>query len=150
VSFDEPGAEPALEIVLDHPARALDTAPLAAILEAALRDHGSVARSLTVVLTDRETVHDLNRTYLDHDYPTDVVSFALDEAAAASGEIDGEVYVDLDMAAERAPEFGCDFAEEAYRYAVHGVLHLLGHDDATEEDRAAMRALEDRYLAARP
>lgn len=147
MAFAEPGAEPSFEVVLDHPTWALDTAPLAALLERAIRAEGFEARSLTVVLTDRETVHDLNRTYLDHDYPTDVVSFSLDEEAAASGVIDGEVYVDLDMAAERAPEFDAGFEEEVCRYALHGVLHLMGHDDATDEQRGAMRSLEDRYLA---
>ena len=103
-------------------------------------------RELSVVLADRATVHALNREWLGHDNPTDVVSFPLDEEAAAEGVIEGEVYVDLDTAAERAPEFGAAFEEEALRYVVHGLLHLAGHDDATDADRARMRALEDRYL----
>jgi len=103
-------------------------------------------RELSVVLADRATVHALNREWLGHDNPTDVVSFPLDEEAAAEGVIEGEVYVDLDTAAERAPEFGGAFEEEALRYVVHGLLHLVGHDDATDADRARMRALEDRYL----
>ena len=49
--------------------------------------------------------------------------------------VDGEVYVDLDTAAERAPEFGVTMAHEALRYVAHGVLHLCGYDDATEADR---------------
>ena len=57
--------------------------------------------------------------------------------------------MDLDTAAERAPEFGVPFEREALRYVVHGVLHLAGHDDATDAGRAAMRALEDVYLPGR-
>ena len=62
--------------------------------------------------------------------------------------IDGEVYVDLDMALERAPEFHSDFETEAFRYVLHGILHLLGYDDQTAELKAEMRGLEDKYLSA--
>ena len=101
---------------------------------------------LSIVLADHAAVRALNRDWLGHDYDTDVLSFPLDDEAAGRREIDGEVYVDLDTAAERAPEFDMPFELEALRYVVHGVLHLAGHDDATEAGRAAMRALEDRYL----
>ena len=75
------------------------------------------------------------------------MSFVLDEDARARGALDGEIYVDLDTAEERAPEFGTTFEAEALRYVAHGVLHLAGHDDATDPQRAAMRVLEDRALA---
>jgi probable rRNA maturation factor len=102
--------------------------------------------ALSVVLAEHAAVRALNRDWLGHDYETDVVSFALDEDAAGRHEIDGEVYVDLDTAAERAPEFGVTFEHEALRYVIHGLLHLMGHDDGTDARRERMRALEDRYL----
>lgn len=135
-----------LQIELAHPTRQLDVAALEALLRRAAEGEGFSIRYLGVVLTGHEEVHDLNRTYLGHDYETDVVSFPLDENAVAQRVVDGEVYVDLDTAAERAVEFGATFEEEARRYALHGLLHLMGHDDATDADRAAMRRLEDRYL----
>jgi rRNA maturation RNase YbeY len=58
----------------------------------------------------------------------------------------GEIYVDLDTAAERAPEFETTFEAEAARYLVHGLLHLMGYDDQDEESQRRMRELEDRYL----
>ena len=58
------------------------------------------------------------------------------------------MYVDLDTAAERHEEFDTTFEREAYRYVVHGVLHLLGYDDATEDGQQTMRALEDEYVEA--
>ena len=131
-----------------HPSRQLDEAGVRAVVEAVSAGEGVVVASLGVVLGDHRLVHDLNREWLGHDYPTDVVSFVLDEEAQARGVLDGEVYVDLDTAAERAPEFGVTPEHEALRYVAHGVLHLAGHDDATDDERAAMRALEDRYLAA--
>ena len=108
---------------------------------------GVGAGSVGIILGDHALVHELNREWLGHDYETDVVSFSLDEDAQARGVLDGEVYVDLDTAAERAPEFGVTLEHEALRYVAHGVLHLCGHDDATDVQRTAMRTLEDRYLA---
>lgn len=135
-----------LQIEVEHPTRSLDTAALEALVRRAAAAEGFAIRYLGILLTDHAAVHRLNRDFLGHDYETDVVSFPLDEDAVAERMIDGEVYVDLDTAAERAPEFGATFEHEAARYVVHGLLHLMGHDDATDAERAAMRALEDRYL----
>jgi rRNA maturation RNase YbeY len=137
---------PALDIAQAHPTRSLDEPALAALVQRAIDGEGFTLRSLGVVLADRATVHRLNREFLDHDYPTDVLSFALDDGATSEGIVDGEVYVDLDTAAERAPEFGTTFEGEARRYVVHGLLHLMGYDDATDAQRAAMREREDHYL----
>lgn len=139
---------PSLDIHLAHPSLALDEAAVRAAVARAAAGEGFAVVALSVVLADHAAVHALNREWLSHDYETDVVSFALDDEAAARGEVDGEVYVDLDTAAERAPEFGAAFEEEALRYVLHGLLHLMGHDDATDEERSRMRALEDRYLGS--
>ena len=140
---------PEVEILIEveHPSRSLDEAALDALVRRTAEAEGFAIRYLGVILTDHATVHRLNRDFLGHDYETDVVSFPLDEDAVAERVVDGEVYVDLDTAAERAPEFGTTFEDETRRYVVHGLLHLVGHDDATDAQRAAMRALEDRYLA---
>ena len=107
---------------------------------------------LALILADHETVLALNRRYLGHDYHTDVLAFDLAEerqtaARHDSGKvIHGEIYVDLDTAHERCTEFGVDAVDEALRYAVHGLLHLIGHSDRTASEKSRMHALEDRYL----
>jgi len=143
-----PEDEDGLEVHHAHETRQLDEDAVRAVVAAVCAGEGVTVASLGVVLGDHALVHDLNREWLGHDYETDVVSFVLDEEAQARGQIDGEVYVDLDTAAEVAPEFGVTMAHEALRYVAHGVLHLAGHDDATDAMRQAMRALEDRYLKA--
>ena len=140
--------ETGLEIHAAHPSRTLDANAVEAAVGAVCAGEGVRLASLSIVLADRETVWAVNRDWLAHDHPTDVVSFGLDEAAQARGEIDGEIYVDLDTAAERAPEFGATPHQEALRYIVHGLLHLVGYDDGTPEAQAQMRRLEDRYLGA--
>ena len=137
-----------LEIHHVHETLDVNDDAVRAVVLAVCAGEGVVPESVGIVLADHATVHDLNREWLDHDVETDVVSFVLDDTARARGAIDGEVYVDLDTAAERAPEFDATMEGEALRYVAHGVLHLAGHDDATDDQRAAMRALEDRYLAA--
>jgi probable rRNA maturation factor len=112
------------------------------IAERVFAGEGKAWAHLSVVLADHETVLSLNKEWLDHDWNTDVISFLLEEAP-----IEGEVYVDVETAAERHGEFDAPLTEEILRYVVHGILHLCGHDDASEEERAAMRVLEDRYLA---
>ena len=139
-----------VEVSIPHAARAAELgvteadvrAVVAAICE--LEDVG--ATDVSVVLADRALVHTLNRTWLEHDYPTDVLSFSLDAEALGRGALDGEVYVDLDTAAERAPEFDTTARTEALRYVAHGLLHLAGWDDTTDELRAAMRSREDAVL----
>lgn len=135
----------ALEIVQAHPSRRLPNALLRRLVQAVLAGEKARLRYLSLVLTDHATVRELNRTYLGHDYDTDVLSFPLSEEP---GVVEGEIYVDLDTAAKRHAEFGATFTQEACRYVVHGLLHLLGYDDATPEARAHMHRLEDRYLQA--
>ncbi|WP_412068516.1 rRNA maturation RNase YbeY [Rubrivirga sp. IMCC43871] len=144
---DVDGGPPAggVEVHLAHETRSLDVDTARAVAQAVIDGEGLSTGDVGIVLADHATVHNLNREWLGHDYETDVVSFVLDEAP---GIVDGEVYVDLDTAHERAAEFDTTPEREALRYVAHGVLHLCGHDDATDAQRAAMRALEDRYLAA--
>ncbi len=135
----------ALEIVQVHPSRRLPNALLRRLVQVVLDGEQAHLRYLSLVLADHATVRALNRVYLGHDYDTDVLSFPLSEE---SGVVEGEIYVDLDTAAERHAEFGATFTQEACRYVVHGLLHLLGYDDATPETRARMHQREDHYLQA--
>jgi len=137
-----------LDLLIEHvhPSLRLDEAALEELVRAVAAEEGFEIEYLGLILADHDTVLALNRDYLAHDYLTDVLSFSLNDTDDAI--VDGEVYVDLDTAAERHAEFGVSFEQEACRYAIHGLLHLLGYDDATPAQKATMRALEDRYLDA--
>ena len=129
-----------------HPARRVDEEAIARVVARALEGEGFRVADLSIVLTDHAAVRRLHRDWLDKDHDTDVLSFGLDEEAVSRHEVDGEVYVDLDTAAERAPEFASTPEEEVLRYVVHGVLHLCGYNDRTDAERAQMRRLENTYL----
>lgn len=99
---------------------------------------------VSVILGPHALVRELNVAYLDHDYNTDVLAFNLSEGPHSP--LEGEVYVDVETAHERHDEFDTTVAHEIARYAVHGVLHLLGHTDKTPEGQSEMRTIEDRYV----
>lgn len=137
-----------IEVFQEHETLTLPETEVWAVAQRIATGENVTWREVGVILGDHVLVHDLNREWLGHDWETDVVSFPLDEEGRARGQIEGEVYVDLDTAREVAPEVGASFEGEALRYVAHGLLHLVGYDDATDEERAVMRALEDRYLAS--
>ncbi len=130
-----------------HPILRLDETALRCTVERILSREGKPIKYLGIILTDHGTVRELNKVYRNGDYETDVLAFPLSDNEDSEDSVDGEVYVDLDMALERHERFNASFEEEASRYVVHGVLHLLGHTDGDEASCEAMRSLEDRYLA---
>lgn len=103
--------------------------------------HGANVTSCEVSLTivDNARMHELNRRHLDHDYPTDVLSFLL---GFDGQRLDGEVIVSADYAAAEAARYGWPAQDELLLYVVHGVLHLVGYDDTTPEAAAQMRQQE--------
>jgi len=93
-----------------------------------------------VVLGD-PAIRRLNRRFLGHDYATDVLSFNLQP-----GTLFGEIYVSATTAAREAKARGIDPAEELLRYAIHGMLHLFGHDDHRPADRRRMWSRQEALL----
>jgi len=109
-----------------------------------LVDAGIDRANISVAIVDDPTIHALNRRYLQHDGPTDVLSFLLDRSEES---LEGEVVVSADTAAGSAAQFGWSARDELLLYVVHGILHLVGCDDGLPEDRADMRRRERASLA---
>ena len=100
------------------------------------------AFTLSVVFVSSRFIRMINREYLSHDYVTDVVSFPL---GAGPGP-DGEIYVNLDRAASQARHYKVPVRTETRRLIIHGLLHVLGYDDATQRAKRAMTRRENTYL----
>lgn len=109
-----------------------------------LQGEGIRTATISLAIVDDRTMHTLNREYLQHDYPTDVLSFVLERGELT---LDGEIIVSADTAASRCAEFGWSAQDEMTLYVVHGLLHLIGYDDHSAADRRRMRAKEQEYLA---
>lgn len=122
----------------------VDTARLAAGVRRVLEGEGLRRAEVSVAVVDNAQIHQLNRQYLNHDYATDVLSFVLSEPGEP---LEGEIIVSAEMAQQRADEFGWDWPDELLLYAIHGTLHLCGHDDHDDTQRQLMRQREMHYLA---
>jgi len=99
---------------------------------------------VSVAVVDDPTIHELNRRYLRHDEPTDVLSFLLERSDEG---LEGEIVVSAETATRTAPRYDWSAHDELLLYVIHGTLHLLGHDDQTSPERAAMQDRERAYLA---
>jgi len=142
-----------VSIDVDHETLFVNSNLVEHCVQSVLSGEGVPDAVIGIVLSNHAVVRELNRSFLGHDFDTDVISFNLGEAADDDSEapndveVTGEVYIDLDTAFERCAEFGASFEQEVCRYAIHGVLHLIGYDDDSVEARMRMRQLEDSYLS---
>lgn len=109
-----------------------------------LRDQGVEAGELSVTLLDDAGIQDLNRQYLAKDRPTDVIAFAL----GSGPDPLGDVYLGVEQARRQAGELGVALEEELVRLAVHGTLHVLGHDHPEGADRveSEMFRIQERLV----
>jgi probable rRNA maturation factor len=108
---------------------------------------GNRAGDLTIVLVDDVRIQGLNRDFLGHDAPTDVLSFPADELDPETGlRYLGDVIISFARASEQAVERGHAIEAEMQLLVVHGVLHLLGHDHAEAGGRERMWAAQAEVL----
>ena len=85
---------------------------------------------------------EVNKTYLQHDYFTDIITFDYCEGAV----LNGDIFISLDTVRTNAQEFGVTFENELHRILIHGILHLCGQEDKTPEARLEMTRKENEAL----
>jgi probable rRNA maturation factor len=109
-------------------------------------DYGWPSGQISVAIVDDEEIHQVNRQYLQHDYPTDVISFDLTEPD--SEQLEGEIIVSWQTATRVAKENGWHAHQELLLYTIHGMLHIVGLDDRTPKQTQEMREQERHYMLA--
>jgi probable rRNA maturation factor len=143
---------------------------LKSVVERVLSDELVECATISLALVDDAKIHEINRQFLGHDYPTDVISFRLDDdvhrTVADQSEVGhesvdpfprvgdseklpsltGELIVSTETAIREAVAHGWSPRAELVLYVVHGLLHLCGYDDLTDEARPAMRSRERELL----
>jgi probable rRNA maturation factor len=112
-------------------------------IRAVLIGEGVQRGNVSVAVVDDRTIQDLNRRFLNHDRPTDVLSFILERG---DGFVEGEIIIGGETTVETAVRFGWSPADELMLYAIHGSLHLVGYDDQSADARTKMRARERFHL----
>ena len=135
-----------LEVLDEQDELVVDREKVRTVCEQILDDAGIRSGKINVVLVDSDTIQQYNRDFLQHDYPTDTISFPLDDRRS-EGYLEGEVLACTEIAKSRAAEFSWTAEEELLLYVVHGMLHLVGFDDATQEQQTVMQEKERSYLA---
>ncbi|RMF37886.1 MAG: rRNA maturation RNase YbeY [Planctomycetota bacterium] len=98
---------------------------------------------VSIAVVDDRASQQWNREHLDHDYPTDVISFVIERG---SDWADGEIIANAELACRLAPQAGWTAEDELLLYIIHGLLHVVGFDDTEERLAAQMRAMERECL----
>jgi probable rRNA maturation factor len=122
----------------------VDVERLRRAVAAVLEEEGLENAAINIAVVDDPTIHALNRRFLKHDEPTDVLSFLLDDESG----LEGDVIVSAETAVRSAGRYDWPATDELLLYVIHGTLHLVGYDDLDAASRAEMRCREKHYLAA--
>ncbi len=134
-----------ISIATPQEAVPVDRAFMRNLARTVLDGEGVEDAQISLAFVDNPTIHQLNKRYLNHDEPTDVLSFPLSEPGAR--KLTGELVIGAEVALAQAQARGHEVQAELALYVIHGLLHLCGHDDKTPEAAAQMRQRERHYLA---
>jgi rRNA maturation RNase YbeY len=107
-----------------------------------INGYGQDVGELNFIYVTDEVLLQMNQDYLRHDYYTDIITFEYQEIEGVSGDL----YISTDRVLENAEGLNCSLESEMRRVMIHGVLHLLGHNDKSVEEAGKMRELEEAAL----
>ena len=122
----------------------LDFQGLKSAAVAVLTGEGIRDAAVTIAFVDNAHIHRLNKQFLNHDEPTDVLTFPYSSPGAK--RLEGEIVIGMEIARENAGDRDHDVKLELMLYTIHGCLHLCGYTDGDDAGAAEMRALERKYL----
>jgi probable rRNA maturation factor len=114
------------------------------IVRAVLDGEGRADAEISLAFVGNPTIHQLNLRYLQHDEPTDVLSFPMSDPSAK--RLSGELVIGAEVAKAQAEERGHDVQAELALYVIHGLLHLCGYGDKSPQEEKEMRRRERQYL----
>jgi probable rRNA maturation factor len=142
---DDDDGHPAV-LISNRQSAAVDEDSLSSLARDTLRAEGALRAELSVSFVDENEMEDLHVRYMDEDGSTDVLSFPLDERDERGVRVLGDVVIAPAVAARNNPT---DLQAELRLLLVHGILHVLGYDHESEDDRAEMWARQERYSGVR-
>ncbi len=107
--------------------------------------YGKICGDISYIFCSDEKILEMNKTYLQRDYYTDIITFDYTEG----DKIGGDIFISLDTVRSNSEKFNTHFDEELQRVIIHGILHLCGIDDEGPGEREIMIRCEDEALALR-
>ena len=127
------------EFVLENPSQIKEW------FEATAKAEGKHIGALNYIFCDDEYLIKINVEFLNHDTYTDIITFDY----CVGDELISDIYISTERVAENAKEYKESFENELHRVLIHGLLHLCGYKDKTEEEASLMREKENYYLSLR-
>lgn len=115
-------------------------------LQTVIAEHDFELEILTYIFCSDEYLLQINQDYLNHDTLTDIITF---NNADDEGIIESDIFISIPRVQDNAEQLKISIKDELHRVMVHGVLHLLGYDDKTDDLKQQMRDKEDYYLSLR-
>ena len=110
-------------------------------IEKTIETEGATLGAVSYIFCSDDYLHQMNVEYLNHDTLTDVITFPYND-----NPIEGDIFISIDRVKDNAQDLNIAFNDELHRVMIHGVLHLCGYSDDTDEQEAEMRQKEDEYL----
>jgi rRNA maturation RNase YbeY len=111
------------------------------------KEHLKLEGEIQYVFTDDAFLSTINKDFLNHDTLTDIITF---DTSIEKNVISGEIYISIERIKENAATQHQSFERELARVLVHGILHLIGFNDLTPNEKAVMRTQEDYCLNLLP
>lgn len=108
-----------------------------------IKNELKIVGEISVIFCSDDYLLEINKQYLNHNYYTDIVTFDYGENSVISGDL----FISVDRITENASIFNRAFYNELYRVVFHGILHLVGYNDKSDEENRIMRSKEDFYLS---
>ncbi len=110
-------------------------------INATVKQEGKSISHIQFIFCTDSYLHEINLKYLNHDTLTDIITFPYLE-----NPIESDIFISIDRVRENANTFGITFEKELHRIIIHGVLHMLGYGDKTQEEKLMMSNKENEYL----
>jgi len=101
---------------------------------------------LNYIFCSDEYLHKINLDYLNHDTYTDIITFDLQENNEGNNSIEADIFISIDRVTDNAKNLNIDFEEELARVMAHGLLHLIGFKDKSDNEKGEMRLAENKAL----
>lgn len=111
-------------------------------IKSIVEQKGMKVGDISYIFCSDDYLLEINKTYLQHDYYTDIITFDY----TAENKIAGDLFISIDRVVDNAKELKVSFEEELHRVIIHGVLHLLGFKDKTDKEAKQMRIKEQECL----
>jgi rRNA maturation RNase YbeY len=131
-----------IEIINEHESRKPVVTGHWEWLEQVATKHGFFISEITYIFCTDERLLELNQQFLNHDFYTDILTFDRSEGKYLAGD----VYISLDRVDDNSSSYGVSFEEELRRVMAHGMLHMIGFKDKSEQEQEKMRNAENEAL----